>query len=69
MVHIFKTDVQHQQDADRIILALSKTYPGYEFNFDLEDCDNILRMKGAKIKAITIINNLGVLGYTCIELH
>lgn len=69
MVYIFKTDVQYRHEADRITQALSRTYPGHQFNFDLEDCDKILRMKGAKIKTALIINNLEILGYICIELH
>ena len=45
MVYIFKTDVNHQQDADKIVIAISKIYPGFKVNFDLEDCDKILRIE------------------------
>lgn len=69
MIHIFKTDVHCQQDANKIIDALFKIYPEYIINFDLEDCDNILRIEGAKITTNTIINCLELFGYQCIELY
>ncbi len=31
--------------ADKIISEIHKTFVGYQANFDLEDCDNILRVK------------------------
>ena len=69
MIHIFKTDVQHQHDTNKITDALFKIYPQYRINFDLDDCDNILRIEGEEISTNVLINCLAVLGYECTELY
>ena len=58
IVEIFKTNVNNQQLANRIIADLIHLYPNYRINFDLEDCDNILR-----IEDNDFIDILGVVDY------
>jgi pimeloyl-ACP methyl ester carboxylesterase len=41
----FKTDVDSDQVAVKIITALQRIFPGYRINFDLDDCDKILRVE------------------------
>jgi hypothetical protein len=43
MVEIFKTNVTSKKVAGRVLKALQAQMPAYAFNFDLEDCDRILR--------------------------
>lgn len=45
MVEVFKTSVKDQDVADKLIDQIHKTFIGYTANFDLQDCDNILRVK------------------------
>ncbi|MEO6722151.1 MAG: hypothetical protein ABIN67_17425 [Ferruginibacter sp.] len=45
MVEVFKTNVTTLQDAERLLSLIHKTFVGYKANFDLHDCDNILRIK------------------------
>ena len=45
MVEVFKTNVKDQDAADKIIDQIHKTFLDYKANFDLQDCDNILRVK------------------------
>lgn len=45
MVEIFKTDVQYPQQTIPVLQELQKHYPCYKLNFDLEDCDKILRVE------------------------
>lgn len=45
MVEIFKTNVETQSQADLLTDHLSKAFVNYQVNFDLEDCDNILRVE------------------------
>lgn len=45
MVEVFKTDVGDQRQANRLIDLIRNAFPEYEVNFDLEDCDRILRVK------------------------
>jgi hypothetical protein len=44
-VEIFKTNVGDFKGAAAIIAYLSKHFPHYQANFDLEDCDRILRIE------------------------
>jgi hypothetical protein len=46
MVEVFKTDVTNEAEARKVVRFLLDAYPSYEINFDLEDCDHILRVKG-----------------------
>jgi hypothetical protein len=43
MVEIFKTNVKNKQLANKVLKALQYSLPGCCFNFDLDDCDRILR--------------------------
>jgi hypothetical protein len=45
MVAVFKTDVETEDKAHVLLHVLSKMFPGSKINFDLEDCDNILRVE------------------------
>jgi hypothetical protein len=45
MVEVFKTNVKDQDVADKLIDQIHETFIGYKANFDLQDCDNILRVK------------------------
>lgn len=56
IVEIFKTNVNSQQLAKRIVSNLNQLYPDYLINFDLEDCDKILR-----IASTSYINTPGII--------
>ncbi len=45
MVEVFKTNIQDAQIADFIVGELEKHFPSATINFDLSDCDNILRIE------------------------
>lgn len=44
MVEVFKTNVVDQQVADEILIDIHKRFANYKANFDLDDCDHILRI-------------------------
>ena len=44
MVEVFITDVKGQRDAQRLLERIHAAFTGYRANFDLEDCDRILRV-------------------------
>jgi uncharacterized sporulation protein YeaH/YhbH (DUF444 family) len=48
MVEVFKTSVQNDLQAMVVKKLLLKQNPSLEINFDLEDCDKILRIKNIK---------------------
>lgn len=45
LVEVFKTNLNDQQSATEIVKVLKRLFPNYKINFDLEDCDKILRVK------------------------
>jgi hypothetical protein len=48
MIEVFKTNVRDQEIACMLIDQIHLTFVGYEANFDLEDCDKILRVSFAQ---------------------
>lgn len=48
MIEVFKTDVNDRDSARRLIDRIHSTFEYCEANFDLEDCDRILRVKGIR---------------------
>jgi hypothetical protein len=53
MVEVFATNVSNKKDAEKLVAALSKHFPDYRINMDLEDCDKILRVQGDKRSVCT----------------
>ncbi|MFT2010684.1 hypothetical protein ACMA1I_18555 [Pontibacter sp. 13R65] len=48
MVEVFKTNVTGKKKANRLLHQIHKTFEAYQANFDLEDCDKILRVECAE---------------------
>ena len=64
MIEVFKTDVKDPEDANRLILEIDSAFSGCIANFDLTDCDRILRIKHPPtIDPASFIELLGGLGY------
>lgn len=65
MVEVFKTNVKDSSHADLLIEQIHKIYTHYSANFDLEDCDKILRVesKMSMIEPSSLINLLNEFGY------
>lgn len=62
MVEVFKTDVVEAERSNLLIQRLLSYFPDNKINFDLEDCDKILRIEGKNIiseKIMEILNNEG----------
>lgn len=65
MVEVFKTNVQNQVDAERLVTELSKKNGILNINFDLNDCDNILRIEAKKVNPLEIIELMQSNGFQC----
>lgn len=65
MIEIFKTSILQQQEAFAVIKTLSDYLPSLKINFDLSDCDKILRVEGQHFCAQTIIEILKGQGHYC----
>lgn len=65
MIEIYKTDVENATQAETLLLLLRHYLPSAEINFDLEDCDKVLRVKGERFCTIYIIQILTFNGFKC----
>ena len=68
-VEIFKTNIQKESDCDYVIAVIQNQFPDYKINFDLEDCDKILRIEGTDLQYDNIVSRVCDLGYTCVRLE
>ncbi|MCD0467593.1 hypothetical protein [Flavobacterium sp. ENC] len=69
VVEVFKTNVQRELDKNYIIAVIQTQFPDYKVNFDLEDCDKILRVEGVALEPENIIDYVNCLGYICVPLE
>ena len=65
MVEVFKTNVRSIRKAKFIIQKLATEFPAHKINFDLNDCDKILRVQGKNVLQREIINVVTALNYRC----
>ena len=65
MVEVFKTNVRTVREANLIIQKLAEEFPTHKINFDLSDCDRILRIQGNDILERRIISIVTSLNYDC----
>ncbi|MEN2398795.1 hypothetical protein GKZ90_0003370 [Flavobacterium sp. MC2016-06] len=65
MIEVFKTNVQEESQSEFIIGKLLEHFPNSHINFDLEDCDKVLRVHSTSISNQKIIEILNTHGYLC----
>lgn len=65
VIEIFKKNVSESADAKYIVEDLLKYYPSCRINFDLYDCDKILRLEGNEFDVELITHRLQSMGFTC----
>ena len=65
MVEVFKTNVQQRELAEQLASILRGRFPFSKINFDLSDCDNILRIEDKEICVETVIEILNTRGLEC----
>ena len=63
MVEVFKTNVGHIEQSQWLINQIICHIPDGKVNFDLEDCDKILRVEAESISNRTIIDLLNKNGF------
>lgn len=64
-IEIFKTNIENQQSAQAIGDNLLNLFPMSCINFDLDDCDRILRVEGNDFTVNKVIETINTLGYKC----
>jgi hypothetical protein len=65
MVEVFKTNVQKKTQSKMLLCILSEAFPSFKINFDLSDCDKVLRVEGNNIEALPIMILVKEHGFTC----
>ncbi len=69
-VLVFQTSVTNHQRVNQVKPLLDKLmHTGEKWNFDLEDCDCILRVEAIQVQAPVIIQSLNYAGFSCRELE
>jgi len=65
MVEVFKTNVQKKTQSKMLLYILSEAFPSFKINFDLSDCDKVLRVEGDTMEAFRIIMLVKEYGFNC----
>ena len=65
MVEVFKTNVLDVERSNLLVERLLFHFPDNKINFDLEDCDKILRVEGKNIISEKIMEILNKEGHSC----
>lgn len=65
MVEVFKTNVQQPDESAMIVQKLLEWFPEGKINFDLDDCDKILRVENVFVPKVKIMLLLNSYGYHC----
>ncbi|MEJ7740212.1 MAG: hypothetical protein WKF97_22555 [Chitinophagaceae bacterium] len=68
MIYVFKTSVTNKRKARRLKPILDQLLPLSKWNFDLDDCDNILRIDSVTDIVEKVIWKLKSFGFECEEL-
>ena len=65
MIEVFKTNVRKKTQCNTLLCVLSEAFPLFTINFDLLDCDKVLRVEGKNIAAVEIMNFIKAHGFNC----
>ena len=65
MVEVFKTNITETEAARQIALQIQAILPGAQINFDLDDCDKILRIENDLILIPEIQKIICASGFIC----
>jgi hypothetical protein len=69
MIWIFKTSIQTDDQVETVTPLLDKAVlPNGRWNFDLQDCDHVLRIENPAIEIPQLINLFSEAGFHCEEL-
>ena len=58
MIEVFRTNVMDSDHASMLIDQIHKNFIDYKANFDLEDCDKILRVRCTELIESSLLINL-----------
>lgn len=65
MIEVFKTNVQEFSEAQKLVALLRKHFPNSKINFDLDDCDKVLRVEGNNLRIEKVVTLVMEKGFLC----
>jgi hypothetical protein len=65
MIEVYKTNVTCREKAAALVASLEELLPGAAVNFDLDDCDNILRIEAHTFAPQQVAQLLHQSGFAC----
>jgi len=65
MIEVFKTNMRQKKEAKPLVKLIANKFPVQRIDFDLQDCDKILRVEGESFSAEKIISMLAEKGFQC----
>jgi hypothetical protein len=69
MVLVFRTSAKTKSDVIKLKPEINNLAPSINWNFDLEDCDNILRIESYEVLPSQVISLFKKHQYECKELE
>ena len=69
MIYVFKTSVRTQHQVRKLQPHIDKMLPSEKWNFDLQDCDKILRIDSEQNIVGEITGLLNIHNFHCEELE
>ena len=69
MIYVFKTSVKTKLQSEKLKPDIDKILPKAKWNFDLEDCDKILRIDSEENIVLKITGLLNIHQFYCKELE
>ena len=69
MIYVFKTSVKTKKQVKGLLPHINKILPAEKWNFDLHDCDKILRIDSEEYLASKIADLLNSQKFYCEELE
>lgn len=68
MISIYKTNIENNLQINKLSEQLNELIGNSKWNFDLEDCDKILRVDTQNNISKLVIEKLTALGFDCEEI-
>ena len=68
MIEVFKTNVQEFSEAQKLVALLHRHFPNSKINFDLDDCDKVLRVEGNNLRIEKVMTLVKQKGFLCAVL-
>ena len=65
MIEVFKTNVQEFSEAQKLVALLLRHFPNSKINFDLDDCDKVLRVEGQNLRIEKVMTLVSEKGFLC----